>query len=130
MYGSGFELLADALKDRPEGIFFMIFMSIIFSVLQPLISSQGNIMIRLKKAISIILFLYPFKKKVSIWSVILQICNYIVLICAVIVFKVINITSYEIVNLFGKIISYYIGLIFILIVIDGVVYDIKSKKTF
>jgi len=116
-----------------EGIFFMIILVFLFSILTAArIGAKDNpsfnLMIKLKSSISFILFLYPFKRKVTVWAVIMQVCNYITLLSALIVYKVLNLNSHQIDKMFAIVIGIYSGVSIILIIIDMVVFDIKNNK--
>ncbi|MGD9567947.1 MAG: hypothetical protein AB7V48_06425 [Sedimentibacter sp.] len=115
-----------------EGIFFMIILVFLFSILTAArIGAKDNpsfnLMIKLKKATSFILFLYPFKRKVTVWAVIMQVCNYITFLSALIVYKVLNLNSHQIDKTFSIVIGIYYGVNTILIIIDMIVFDIKNK---
>lgn len=115
-----------------EGIYFMIILVFLFSILTAgrigaRDNSPGNFMINLKREISFILFLYPFKRKVTVLAVIMQICNYITLLSALIIYGVLNLNSHHIDKAFANVIGVYYGTITILIVIDIIIYEIRNR---
>lgn len=88
----------------------------------------ANIMISLKKALSIILFLYFFKRKVTIWAVIMQICNYITILGALIVYNILNLDFFFIDKILFIIIGIYVMGGSVLLGIDIVIADIRRGK--
>ncbi|KNY30541.1 hypothetical protein [Pseudobacteroides cellulosolvens] len=56
-------------------------------------SARTTCIIRLNRWLSTFLFLHVIKVKVTIWMVILQLINYIALIVAILIYKILDISS-------------------------------------
>lgn len=84
-------------------------------------------MVKVNNIISFILFLFPYKRKVTIWTVIMQVFNYIAITSAIIIYKVLGLNSKIIDRMFALIIGIYMGISIILLIIDSLIYDIKKR---
>jgi|GEM_PF-5445442 len=113
-----------------EGTIFLLFFSYLFGILTAANIKGGNrgyFILCLRKWASFLLFLFPFKKKVSFWAVVIQICNYIALASAIIVYRVIDVNSDRAEGLFKLIIGSYLGICTLLQVFDIYLHDKRNK---
>lgn len=115
-----------------EGIFFMLAISFLFGILSAARfggkdTLPTNYMVKVNNIISFILFLFPYKRKVTIWALIMQVFNYIAIASAIIIYKVLGLNSKIIYRIFALIIIVYMGISIILLIIDSLIYDIRKK---
>jgi len=87
-----------------------------------------NFMININRFLSLFLFLHIFRRKVTVWAVIMQILNYLMILIAIIVHKLLYINSPYIDKLFVILTVSYMGFFTVVIMIDGIIYDIRNKK--
>ncbi len=87
-------------------------------------------MIKLGKISSILLFLYAYKRKVTVWGIIMQGCNYLTLIASIIIYKLFKLTYYNIDRTFALVILVYMGTFTIIMITDFVIYLLKNNEFF
>jgi hypothetical protein len=112
------------------GTLFALILCFLFGILTAIAThsyNRGNLMVKLDTIPSFILFLYVFKRKVTLWAVIMQICNYITLISAVIVYKVIGVEPWRAERIFKLIIGVYFSATILLGMLDVFIYDRRKK---
>lgn len=96
-----------------EGILFMLFFSFLMCILFAARVGgkdlSAHYMVKIKKSISIFLFLFVLKRKVSIWPIIMQVLNYTVFIAAIVTYKLFNLNNEVVDKTFAIIIGGYMG---------------------
>lgn len=90
-------------------------------------SGKSNIMINTKRMFSILLLLYPIRKVITIWAIILQVLNIINFITYIIIFKFFNTLLIYLEPKFRVVFSCAVILILLCVLIDIVSYELKHK---
>ncbi len=92
-------------------------------------SATTTFTVRLNKWFSAFLFLYVFKQRVTVWMVALQIINYASLLGAIVVYKLLDMSSQSIDTFFVRLIGISFFAAFGLFLVDFFITTIKNKNT-